>query len=167
MRKFENYNTLELLDDTLIFISITDNEMGIKAIELLESLRNSKYSELKLTQLYIILEKLEKDKYITQGVKEYRTEVTTIKGTYYEISIDGIVFLEMGGYRGQKKESQNQKDLISNTFLLTLIVAWGTLIAAIYYIFQLYCFGGKSVAISILIISLLVLLVWGMKKYSK
>lgn len=87
-----------------------------------------------------IIEQLEKDEYISQEIREENYNGENRKMTYYKITLKGEFFSNLGGYnyltleKASLDELKNQNKKISKQMLcLTRIIAFGTLIAAVYY----------------------------------
>lgn len=106
--------------------------------------------------LYSALLKLVKDDYVYEDFQK----IGSLSGNVYNISFEGIFFINNGGY--EKEHQNNQKaeiesaELKKRQFLLeekhssiqgqivflTLIIAIGTLIPAVYYIIEILKFFG-------------------------
>jgi hypothetical protein len=101
--------TIQQLDDALLFYYNTSAS---------ETFRSHVYDDLQkkhnlgLFQHELILRKLVKDGYITEVKKDYTTtypngKVSTKLADYYQISFDGVLFHEQGGYLAfQQREQQ-------------------------------------------------------------
>lgn len=128
----------QLLDDTLLFFNGINYQMGSPFVaQKLKPILN--VTELKI---WYILNKLVEDGYLHKTVANARHDY------FYTISFNGSVFIENGGYiaksirdafehnRLEKLEISQMESQKSMT-RLTMIIAFGTLVAAVYYLYFL------------------------------
>lgn len=151
----------KILDELLKYLSVTEHTQfayirndANKKSEFLKDIDNS--------TLHSALLKLVKDDYVNTEMEDSIDPIfkSPRKDQYYKISFEGLVFINNGGYENLYYENQKQKSQfaelkkkqslleqkqVSNQFqivLLTWIIAFGTIVAAVYYLFEILSFFG-------------------------
>ena len=81
-------------------------------------------------ELMNILRKLEKDKYIEAKITEEKTD--------YYMTYDGTLFDSVGGYYKENSIKESLLRIKTATFILTIVLAAGTVVASIYYLNELF-----------------------------
>ena len=114
-------------------------------------IKESDYN-ITLNEVRLILEKLEKDGYIVSKPVKYQEmnapfdEPKSHIG--YSSTFEGAIFLEKNAYVGQEERhhaenirvatlEKNQKTNANRMTYLTIVIAFGTLIAAAYYLIEI------------------------------
>lgn len=131
--------SLEKLDAVLKSLEKHHSEKHHDFMAVLEDLNKDK-SGIDFGELTYILKKLHTDNFI--DIREVPVKGNAKPDEYYYINFNGRVFNEQKGYTNQKIQDRlsraNQKVLV----WLTLIIAVGTLVAALYYgieIWKYFC----------------------------
>lgn len=135
----------KLLDDLLNVIASLNQRADYNSIK--KSLHNkypytNEFSEKIINSAF---RKLLKDRYVTQVKETLSNEFgknILAEITSYEVSFEGIVFSKSGGYTSEKNNQlhtynqgiRNKKQIL----FLNIVIALGTLIAAVYYLIQIF-----------------------------
>ena len=97
---------------------------------------NNFFIQIYRYDLNLILNKLMKDDFVDQGIDSHKT--------VYSISIEGSVFYEQGGYQQRILEANQAKynlsyqiSLSNKLNRLTGWIAFGTSVAAVYYLLEI------------------------------
>ncbi|MEI8280656.1 MAG: hypothetical protein WCG87_12930 [Bacteroidota bacterium] len=98
-----------------------------------------------------IVQKLEKDNYITSYKKETSRvwSIDPTKEKIYRITFEGRVFIQQGGYSAENESKmageqrlrdaeRNARAIQITTLILTLFVALGSIVAATYYFLEIW-----------------------------
>jgi hypothetical protein len=152
---------LEILDGILKYL-LNNGNNSFSSIKDDDKLKNEFSQEVENNTLASAFDKLVKDGYV--NVNEQTRGINMNKTPYvvecYNISFEGIFFINNGGY--EKEHENNQKAEIESAELkrrqflleekhssiqgqivfLTLVIAIGTLIPAVYYIIEILEFFG-------------------------
>jgi hypothetical protein len=154
-------DNIKILDEVLKYLIITE----FRTFAEMRNDANEKSDFLKDIDNFIFksaLLKLVKDGYVIEYSENKIDEIFNTPRTnyYYDISFEGIIFINAGGYENEYQKNQMQKieyfelkkkqslleeKQLKTQFqlvLLTLIVALGTLIAGLYYILEILAFFG-------------------------
>lgn len=124
--------SLEKIDKILNFLKERSDLSASFSKEYIWNLYVNKSPELQITrQIYDeILTKLVEDGYV-------REEIQKDSQPFYHLTMSGYLF---EGYLSSQKETQKlQQTAISlsqRTFWMTVVIAFGTLVAAIYYLLE-------------------------------
>jgi len=151
-----NDNTeLKILDELLKTLSISNSVKWFEIIN--ETLDRCDFlTNVDHFTFQVALLKLVKDDYVIETNKD----IDNPKKTHYNISFEGLFFIKIGGYGQERLEVQIKEDayellnaeqkiyasslLLLNRRLvfLTWIIAFGTSLAAIYYLLEILAFLG-------------------------
>lgn len=102
--------TFKKLDNTLKFINSIDDPKGIDAMDIFKN--SGSKIELSDPEQWKILMKLEKDGYIKRHINQSRHPdgtVTEKPTKRFSTTIDGLLFIENGGYKIQFATSKREK----------------------------------------------------------
>lgn len=135
----------KLLDDLLNIIANLNKRADFNSIQNILRLQYPYTNEISEQVIYSAFRKLLKDGYVTQVKETLSNEFgknILAEITSYEVSFEGIVFSKFGGYsqeknnqlRRDKQDTRNRNQLL----FLNIVIALGTLIAAIYYLIQIF-----------------------------
>ena len=124
--------SLKTLDD-ILKVMIRD---GTEPIDL-EYLITKEFPKINPRDRKIIREKLIEDKYISSFVPALGSDKFLSDREYQCINFNGIFLLNKGGYVGKNRK---EKFLRTLQLWLTILIALGTAVAALYYILQMMNF---------------------------
>jgi len=139
----------EKLDSVLSFFVTSPSAKGYSNLEfILKKLWEENILTPEGLEIQKILNKLIKDGYIDYTEHEVYEQTGSFAGRKFErvysATWEGIYFYEIGGYRQSFNEKKRLNNLETNVqklnkraYLLTLIIAIGTSIAAIYYFIEI------------------------------
>lgn len=124
---------IKMIDDVLNYLyenrkSSYGNAYNIGLHSIQQGLLEKKIS-LDIADIDSVLKKLFDEKY----VDKMRDEVND----YFQITFDGIILKELGGYRNHDKSNREAEIHRNSMTKLTLWISIGTIIAASYYVIQL------------------------------
>lgn len=154
-------NNFKILDELLKYLEITE----YRTFSEMRNDANDKSDFLKDIDNFIFksaLLKLVKDGYVTEYSKNTTDKIFNTPRTdyFYDISFEGICFINNGGYEFEYRKSQTQQieysdlqkrqslleekqlKIQSQLVFLTFLVALGTLIAGLYYVLEILSFFG-------------------------
>ncbi|MBA0883599.1 hypothetical protein [Flavobacterium undicola] len=146
---------LKILDEILKTLSISDS---VKWFEIMnETLDRCEFlKDVDHFTFQVALLKLVKDDYVIETNKD----IDNPKKTHYNISFEGLFFIKNGGYENQNlKSHQVEMEVVEmkkmqslleaknaslqvQLVVLTYLIAFGTLVAAIYYLLEVLAFLG-------------------------
>lgn len=120
------------------------------------------------SNLIRIMYKLKKDRYVDSHLRPFNPKENESQTEHYFITFEGILFCEQDGYQGQinqrnaesiriEKINKAQIDYQRNTIVLTVILAVGTAISAVYYLIEITKYSLLGVNIQFLTASFLFL----------
>ena len=104
---------------------------------------------IELNELKLILDKLEVDRFATHDYVEGQKSITGTKMPTYKITFEGLYFSKSGGYYQKSLNDTSENIRLKSLEVsrqsqgralnwLTFWIALGTIIAAIYYLTELY-----------------------------
>lgn len=131
-----NYN--KQLDDILLYFSNPDfYKNGIGEETNIYKGVKAKFSKIDFSLLQNMIIKLSDDGYLSPTDNSPKKQEW-----WFKITFKGILFIENGGYVQQsvREEYDRKKDssMAKNTLRLSVLVAAGTSIAALYYLWYIY-----------------------------
>ena len=107
-------------------------------LEEIATILNREKSGVDFGEINNILDKLYQDGKI-------KMEMTQEREYYYRVTFEGSLFIEQGGYTQQQTERDYNAKLAANlrrlqyhTWWLTVVIAVGTTVAAVYYAIEVY-----------------------------
>lgn len=139
MAKMKLSSPMYKLEVVLSFLSTGQRSEGVLNFGQIYSYIENQKLNISTSKLHLILNKLAKDELI----------IITELGphTVYNISFEGLIFHQQGGYSQKlfndtllKRQEESNRRTQRILFWFTGIVAFGTLIAAFYYSVELWKF---------------------------
>lgn len=135
---------IDELDFILHFLATKQDGKEFQSIGQIMELLKSTDKNFSKERLIKIMNKLSNDEYVEE--KQMDSSLGSIVlniGSTYNITFDGLVLDELGGYHSIYLENNKLKNIQKWQFRLTLYIAIGTIIAGIYYFLEIWKYFTK------------------------